>query len=291
MVGKAIEMITRRKLLLAMGIAAVAPASAFAQPKPARVARIGLLSYLTEPDVALAMLNKGLAELGYVEGKSYVIVARYANGDFTRLPKLVGELEAEKIDVLVSRGPSVDFTKAIRARIPVVFAYSGDPVESGFGDSLRRPGRNMLKSALAATNSRHLTTHVYEVSAVGDFDKVFAAIAKSKSDAMAVLADRPFLVSNRQRIVEFAAQNRLPAMYPFSEFMDDGGLVFYGPNFPEMFRRSATYVDKIIKGAKPADLPLEQPTRFEFIVNAKTAKALGLTIPQSLLISANKVIE
>ena len=150
---------------------------------------------------------------------------------------------------------------------------------------------HMLKSALAATNSRHLTTHVYEVSAVGDFDKVFAAIAKSKSDAMAVLADRPFLVSNRQRIVEFAAQNRLPAMYPFSEFMDDGGLVFYGPNFPEMFRRSATYVDKIIKGAKPADLPLEQPTRFEFIVNAKTAKALGLTIPQSLMISANKVIE
>jgi len=149
----------------------------------------------------------------------------------------------------------------------------------------------MLKSARAATGARHLATQIYEVSAVGDFEKVFAAIAKSKPDAMAVLADRPFLVSNRQRIVEFAAQNRLPAMYPFSEFMDDGGLVFYGPNFPEMFRRAATYVDKIIKGAKPADLPLEQPTRFEFIVNAKTAKALGLTIPQSLVISADKVIE
>jgi putative ABC transport system substrate-binding protein len=149
----------------------------------------------------------------------------------------------------------------------------------------------MLRSARAATGARHLATHVYEVSAVGDFDKVFAAIAKSKPDAMAVIADRPFLVSNRQRIVEFAAQNRLPAMYPFSEFMDDGGLVFYGPNFPEMFRRAATYVDKIIKGAKPADLPLEQPTRFEFILNAKTAKALGLTIPQSLVISADKVIE
>ena len=149
----------------------------------------------------------------------------------------------------------------------------------------------MLKSARAATGARHLATQIYEVSAVGDFEKVFAAIAKSKPDAMAVLADRPFLVSNRQRIVEFAAQNRLPAMYPFSEFMDDGGLVFYGPNFPEMFRRAATYVDKIIKGAKPADLPLEQPTRFEFILNAKTAKALGLTIPQSLIISADKVIE
>lgn len=149
----------------------------------------------------------------------------------------------------------------------------------------------MLKSALTATAARHLVTQVHEVSAAGDFDKVFAAIAKSKPDAMSVLADRPFLVSNRKRIVDFAAQNHLPAMYPFSEFMDDGALVFYGPNFPDMFRRSATYVDKIIKGAKPADLPLEQPTRLEFIINAKTAKALKLTIPQSFMISADKVIE
>lgn len=149
----------------------------------------------------------------------------------------------------------------------------------------------ILQSTRAATEAQHLAAQIYEVSAAPDFEKIFAAIAKSKPDAMAVLADRPFLVSNRKRIVEFAAQNRIPAIYPFSEFMDDGGLVFYGPNFPDMFRRAATYVDKIIKGAKPADLPLEQPTRFEFIINAKTAKALGLTIPQSLMISADKVIE
>jgi putative ABC transport system substrate-binding protein len=149
----------------------------------------------------------------------------------------------------------------------------------------------ILHSTRIATEAQHLVTQVHEVSAVGEFDKVFAAIAKSKPDAMAVLADRPFLISNRKRIVEFAAQHRLPAIYPFSEFMDDGGLVFYGPNFADMFRRAATYVDKILKGAKPADLPLEQPTRFEFIINAKTAKALGLTIPQSLMISADKVIE
>jgi putative ABC transport system substrate-binding protein len=89
----------------------------------------------------------------------------------------------------------------------------------------------------------------------------------------------------------FAAQHRLPAMYPFSEFMDDGGLVFYGPNFPDMFRRSATHVDKILKGAKPADLPLEQRTKFELLINGKAAKALGLTIPQSILNSADRVIE
>jgi putative ABC transport system substrate-binding protein len=105
--------------------------------------RIGLLSYLSEPDVALTMLVKGLSDLGYSEGKSYVIVARYAEGDFTRLPRLVAELEAEKIDVLVSRGPSVEFTVPVRTRIPVVFAYSGDPIASGFGDTLRKPGRNM----------------------------------------------------------------------------------------------------------------------------------------------------
>jgi len=193
-------------------------------------------------------------------------------GNITGLSTLYTQLEGKRIQILHELVPKLKHI--------ALLANPANPFTT-----------HMLRSALAATKSRHLTTQVYEVSAVGGFEKVFAAIAKSKPDAMAVLADRPFLVSNRQRIVEFAAQNHLPAMYPFSEFMDDGGLVFYGPNFPEMFRRAATYVDKIIKGAKPADLPLEQPTRFEFIVNAKTAKALGLTIPQSLVISADKVIE
>jgi putative ABC transport system substrate-binding protein len=193
-------------------------------------------------------------------------------GNITGLSTLYTQLEGKRIQILHELVPKLKHI--------ALLANPANPFTT-----------HMLRSALAATKSRHLTTQVYEVSSVGGFEKVFAAITKSKPDAMAVLADRPFLVSNRQRIVEFAAQNHLPAMYPFSEFMDDGGLVFYGPNFPEMFRRAATYVDKIIKGAKPADLPLEQPTRFEFIVNAKTAKALGLTIPQSLLISADKVIE
>jgi len=110
---------------------------------PPTPARIGWLSYLSQSDPAVAILRDGLRELGYVEGKSYVLVTRFADGDFTRLPKLVDELGAERIDVLVSRGPSVDYTKAIRARVPVVFAYSGDPVAAGFADSLSKPGRNM----------------------------------------------------------------------------------------------------------------------------------------------------
>src|SRR4051812_5460409 len=136
-------MISRRQMLFALGVTTAAPLTAFGQPKPGRIARIGLLSYLGGSEIALTMLNRGLAELGYVEGKNYVIVARYADGDFTRMPQLIAELEAEKIDVLVTRGPSVDIAKSVRERVPVVFAYSGDPIIAGFGDSLRKPGHNM----------------------------------------------------------------------------------------------------------------------------------------------------
>ena len=193
-------------------------------------------------------------------------------GNITGLSTLYTQLEGKRIQILHELVPKLKHI--------ALLANPANPFTT-----------HMLRSALAATKSRHLTTQVYEVSAVGGFEKVFAAIAKSKPDAMAVLADRPFLVSNRQRIVEFAAQNHLPAMYPFSEFMDDGGLVFYGPNFPEMFRRAATYVDKILKGANPADLPVEQPTKLEFVFNLKTAKELGLVIPREFLLLADEVIE
>ena len=213
-----------------------------------------------------------MAAVGDAVGTGIVPSLARPGGNITGLSTLYTQIEGKRIQILREFVPKIK-------RIALL-TNPANPFTS-----------LILKSTRAATEAQHLVPQIYEVSATGDFDKVFAAIAKSKPDAMAVLADRPFLVSNRKRIVEFTAQHRLPAIYPFSEFMDDGGLVFYGPDFPDMFRRSATYVDKIIKGAKPADLPLEQPTRFEFIINAKTAKALGLTIPQSLLISADKVIE
>jgi putative tryptophan/tyrosine transport system substrate-binding protein len=135
---------TRRTFIIALGaVATTSPLAAFGQQPQARIARVGFLSYLADPDPALGLLRKGLGELGYVEGRSYVIVARFANGDFTQLPRLVEELAAERVDVIVSRGPSVEFTKSVRSRIPIVFAYSGDPIEAGFGDSLRTPRRNM----------------------------------------------------------------------------------------------------------------------------------------------------
>jgi ABC-type uncharacterized transport system substrate-binding protein len=149
----------------------------------------------------------------------------------------------------------------------------------------------ILKATRAAADKLRVPVEVYEVGKIEEFERVFAAIVKAKPDALAVLADRPFLVSNREQIVRFAARARLPAIYPFSEFVEEGGLVFYGPNFPDMFRRAATYVDKIFKGAKAGDLPIEQPTKFELIVNVKTARGLGLTIPQSILVRADRMIE
>ena len=136
-------MLSRRALLALLPGAVVLRARDVLAQRSAGPARIGWLSYIGQPDPGLETLPEGLRELGYVEGKSFVIVPRFADGDFTKLPRLVDELGAERLDVLVSRGPSVDYTKPIRARVPVVFAYSGDPVAAGFADSLARPGRNM----------------------------------------------------------------------------------------------------------------------------------------------------
>jgi putative ABC transport system substrate-binding protein len=136
----------------------------------------------------------------------------------------------------------------------------------------------------------HLEVQFVGVRADSDFDRAFDVIAKERPDAFIVLADRVFL-HNRGRIVDFAARNRLPAVYPYRELVEAGGLMSFGPNYADMHRRAATYVDKILKGAKPGELPVEQPTKFELIINLKSAKAFRLTIPQSLLLRADEVIQ
>ena len=221
---------------------------------------------------ATATLPIVMAAVGDAVGMGIVPSLARPGGNITGLSTLYTQLEGKRIQTLRELVP--------RMKRIALLANPANPFTA-----------LILKSTRAATDALQITAQVHEVSAVGEFERAFAAIAKTRPDAMAVLADRPFLVSNRARIVQFAAQNRLPAIYPFSEFVDEGGLVYYGPNFADMFRRSATYVDKILKGAKPADLPLEQPTRFELIINGKTAKTLGLTIPRSLLISVDRVIE
>ena len=138
--------------------------------------------------------------------------------------------------------------------------------------------------------SRRIQVQSLEVRGSDELERTFAAMRRERAGALVVLSD-PFMLLHRGRLADLAAKNRLPTMYPFREYVDAGGLISYGPSFSDLFRRAATLVDKILKGAKPADLPVEQPTKFELVINLKTAKALGLAIPQSLLTRADAVIQ
>jgi len=182
------------------------------------------------------------------------------------------ELEAKRLELLKQTVPSV-------ARVAI----------------LRNPSNPAVVSYFEATKTAGRTLQiapdpVAEVRRADEFDEAFLAIASARPHALAVLADR-FLLAHRKRIVEFAAANQLPSMYPYREYVDAGGLITYAPSNIELFRGAATYVDKILKGAKPSDLPVQEPTKFELVVNLKTAKALGLTVPPTLLATADEVIE
>ncbi len=160
--------------------------------------------------------------------------------------------------------------------------------QSGFMDE--RTDREMLKAADVAARALRVRLQVVEARVPGDIDRAFSKMTGERADALTVLPSA-MLFTERRRLVDLAAKNRLPAVYVQREFVDAGGLMSYGPNLADLFRRAATYVDKILKGAKPADLPVEQPTKFELVINLKTAKALGLTIPQSLLGRADEVMQ
>jgi putative ABC transport system substrate-binding protein len=147
------------------------------------------------------------------------------------------------------------------------------------------------KETEAATRLLGLQLQSIEVSRAVDLDRALSAVTNQRAQALIVQTPNPALFANRSQIVDFAQRNRLPSMYGQKEFADAGGLMTYGPNTADLFRRAAAYVDKILKGAKPADLPVEQPTKFELVINLKTARALGLTIPASLLVRADQVIE
>jgi putative tryptophan/tyrosine transport system substrate-binding protein len=313
---------------IALGLA-LAPLAAEAQQAD-KVARIGYLSPLSAvtDSVNREAFRQGLRDLGYVEGQNAVIEARYADGSPDRLRSLAAEIVHLKVDVIVAAPtPAVRAVQQATRTIPIV-AFSGDPVGESFVAGLARPGGNItgLSSTVAEIAAKrieflkaivpklshvsHLVTPdaarrmVTETEAAGrtlgirvsnlfvrdskDLDSAFSTVRRAGVGGLIVaLAVKP----NWPQIVDFALKNRLPTVSGPREFVEAGGLMAYGPHYPDLFRRAATYVDKILKGAKPADLPVEQPTKFELVINLKTAKTLGLTIPQSVLLRADQVIE
>jgi putative ABC transport system substrate-binding protein len=279
----------------------------------------------------LQNFRKGLAENGLIDGRTVRVSYDFANADAERLRMLCAQLAESDAAVIVTAGPQmVRALLAAGVRKPIVAAIISDPVAGGVVASLARPGGNvtglsMNDSELEAKRLEILKEAVPGVSRVlvlveasmkhGDLPQVDSAaralglepIVMEASDPMgyeAVLADAvargangmavmasPFFNANRDRLIELALRHRLPSIWEAAIFVRDGGLLSYGPNFPDMYRRAAGYVARILKGAKPADMPVEQPTLFELIVNLKTATALGLSVPPSILARADEVME
>ena len=281
------------------------------------------------PDLRNAPFFEGLSKLGWTEGKNFAVERRFADGNADRLRELAVELVRLKVDVIVAGdSAAIPAAQSATSTIPIVMTVSSDPVGQGFVASLARPGGNVtglsnISPELAAkrvqllreivpamsrvavfgpadlpdwaelqTSTRGAGLHLVplKVTDPREFENAFDAAVQNRVDAVIVLPS-PFTNPYAKRISQLATGRHLPAIYGPSFCVPAGGLIAYGPNIPDLYRRAATYVDKILKGAKPADLPIEQPTKYELAINLKTAKALGITVPQSLLQRADEVIE
>ena len=279
----------------------------------------------------LAALRKGMRNLGYVEGRNLIIEYRSADGRAERFPDLASELVRLKVDLIVTRGtPAARAAKNATGTIPVVMATMGDPraIVASFArpggnitgvttfsteltakriELLKELIPNLSRVALlhnmgnpaappeweetkTAARSLGLQAELLDVRSQGDLGRAFELAVRQHVDALVIGIDG-LTQMHQQTIVDLVARNRLPAAHPARDFVEAGGLIAYGVNYPDLYFRFASFVDKIFKGAKPADLPVEQPTKFELVINLKTAKALGLTIPPSLLQRADHVIE
>jgi putative ABC transport system substrate-binding protein len=272
-----------------------------------------------------------LRELGWTEGRTIAIEYRWAEGREERFAEIAAEFVRLKVDVIVTAGNPVLAVKRATSVIPIVFAIAGDPLGTGVVASLARPGGNItglslqqtdlagkrlellrevvpglrrfailanvsfpdavmeMREVQAVAKTLGLDVTTLEMRRAEDIASAFDTL-KGRADALYVCGD-PLAGANRIRINTLALAARLPTMHANRELVEAGGLMSYGPNFPDLFRRSADHVDKILRGAKPADIPVEQPVRFDLVVNLTTAKALGLKIPETFLVRADEVIE
>jgi putative ABC transport system substrate-binding protein len=324
-----VDQLKRGEFITLLGGAAVAwPLAAFAQ-RP-RVPTIGALVIGNiSPEQFWREFRQGLRDLGYVEGQNIRFEFRSAEGHLDRLPELAAELVRLKVDIIVTWfTPTALAAKQATREIPIVMAETGDPIGTGLIASLARPGgnvtgiasvtaelsgkcveliRDMLPSARRVTALANGTDpfskpfleqielggkatgtaiRPIKISSNEEFETAFAAMEKDRPDAIIVQPSLP-----TKRAAELALQQRLPAVSVPRWFVEQGGLMSYSAIYADLFRKAAVYVDKILKGAQPADLPVEQPTRFQLVINMKTAKALGLTVPAAFLVRADELIE
>ena len=321
----------RREFIALVGGAVVAVPIARAQQLARIPRLGVLLYSTPQADPQIKFVLQGLRDLGYLEGRNIAIEYRFAEGKPERLSELAAELALLKPDVIVAIGGDVaPVAKRATQTIPLVFVSSADPEQLGLVASLRRPGGNatgitLLQDALATkrlellkemapriskvafvTNPDHPDNEArearraalalgvdllsLEVRNTGDFERAFRAIIEARADSLYVVSSR-LTVLNMPAIVGFATSNRLPLAGGWGDWAKAGGLLAYGPNVGDMAQLAASYVDRILKGAKPSELPVEQPTKFELVINLKTANALGLGVPPALLAIADKVIE
>ena len=294
----------RREFIAAITVAASWPFPAFAQ-QPRTIPRVCFLTFDPEASrsTRFGAFFRGLRDLGYADGQTITIDYLSADGRGERFPALAAECLRLKADIIVaSTTPATQAAKLATHTIPIVMLHLGDPVGAGLVDSLVRPGGNVTGNTIMVSElaAKRLTllkeavpkiSRVQDIQTADDLPAAFEAGAKENAEGLIVGAESIFYV-NRARVSELAARYRLPAMYPLStQVTDAGGLMAYDIDIADLQRRAAIYVDRILQGAKPADLPVEQPTHFNFVINLKTAKALGLTIPESVLQRADEVVE
>ena len=321
-------MISRRQVVLGLGAGAISvPLAALAQ-QPGGTRVIGYLAH-SNPEPAFSLFKDELRKLGYIDGNNIRIEFRNADANPERLAGLAAELIRFKVHILVTlQTPAATAAKQATSQIPIVMSGVGDPVGTGLISSLARPGGNItgtsgttaesagkllelirelipktkrvavlansadpftksfLRQILVASHTMSIEISSAMIRETAEFGAAFADIVKRRADAVIV---QPSL--QRKVAVEFALKHRIPLVSPTGAFPDEGGLMSYSANVADLHREAAVYVDKILKGAKPADLPVQEPTKFELNINLKTAKALGIKIPRSVLLRADRVIE
>jgi putative ABC transport system substrate-binding protein len=320
----------KRRAFLVCGAGAFAwPLPALAQ-QSAKVARIGFLRNGPPPQTFIDGLRRGLRDLGYVDGQNIAIEYGLAE-TADQLLSVAADLVQRRVDVLLAAGtPPTMVAKRATGTIPIVFVASIDPIATNLVASLARPGGNitgftgthadlmgkrmeLLRESVPKLtriavfghvanpgNAEYIRQADLAARAVGiavhhvmvrDLEDLERAFREARTASALIQLDDVLFTSHRTKVVELATRHHLPAIYGFREFVEAGGLMAYGPDLPDLYRRAAGYIDRILKGTSPADLPIEQPTKFELVLNLKTAKALNLTIPQSLLLRADEVIQ